>query len=304
MKTLVLKSLDAETIARHHLQGHRFNETRETRFHDQWKKQLLSNQLTKQELEMLGQEFARAGIEPTLLKGFALLGDIYPDWGVRFASDVDLLIDSHEFARLQTVLAAHSYQMVTDKKWLGNAFKYQFIKKTDLLDFNIEVHFKLFWHCDKTGLQTRPSATIAKFSILQHEEMLMHLCGHLAFQHSFIKLFWLLDIDYYVKRYRDQINGSRFWKLAKENSLLLSCAICICLVNPAMFNSSDPRSCMSRVQRLQFYCLQKIVNTKFLLHPLAHPLRYILVKNLTKDHMTANLTYWKNWIVQKLRSKV
>lgn len=292
-----IRNLDSTQIARHHLHGLRFSLYRDSQFQEQWKRQFLNNQLVRHELEQLGELIREDGISVTLLKGFALLGDTYADWGARFTSDADLLVSPDEFAKLENILIENQYEVVEDKKWMGNSFKYQFLKKTDLLEFNIEVHLRLFWHSEMVDIETKPSSTLKNFYVLKHEELLLNLCGHLAFQHSFIKLFWLFDIEYYVKRYKGEIQWSRLWELAQQNSLVVSCAICLWIVDPQLF-AQNPVKFSSRWQRWQFQMLQSLVNEKFLLHPTGSPIQYLLVKNLTKDYLFLNLSYWKNWLLK------
>lgn len=238
------------------------------------------------------------------MKGFALLGDIYEDWGARFASDVDFLVSTNELGCLHDILLSQGFELAKEKKWIANNFKYTFQKKTEILELTFEVHTKLFWHVEDRKRKTVESPWVPGFSVLQREEQLLHLCGHLGFQHTFLKLFWLIDVDRFVSKYKEQINWDYFWQLAREDKLLMSSFMCLYLVLPEEKLWSSSRLFESKTFILQFkiFLLKKIISPRFLMDPHKKKIRYLLVKNLIKDNFRENILYWFYWLKSKLLS--
>ena len=285
------ETLHRKAILDHHLEGLSYSINKKEEFKDEWKQQLLKNHMVQAELRKIEPLFVNQQIKVTLLKGFALLGDTYNDWGARFASDVDVLVAEEDLFEVKTLLRENGYYEAFEKKWLGNNFKYIMIKKTPLVEVTLEIHTKLFWHVKNRDRPTSLSPTFASYSVLSKEEQLLHLCGHLAFQHTFIKLFWLFDIQYFLKKHGENINWDYFWIIAREDKLLNSCLICLWLANK---DSSLPFAKLSP-SKLVHYFLKKLISKSFLIAPRKHPVRYFLIKFFLKDNLLDNFRYLTSW---------
>ncbi|MFH1984955.1 MAG: nucleotidyltransferase family protein [Pseudomonadota bacterium] len=148
------------------------------------------------DLEEILQESSRIGLEPIVLQGMALQGDVYPDPGMRPMSDIDLWVDGSRFVRFATLLGRMGYRQ--DAIYPG-----AFSRGPTKLD----VHTHLFW-ADR--LKSRKwlirgsvegfienaepfqiGATTARR--LCAEDQVLYLGMH-ALKHNSDRLIWLVDI--------------------------------------------------------------------------------------------------------------
>lgn len=277
-----------DQIAAHHLKGLAFAELKRSEFKEDWQVTSFRNHHMKKELEALGPQFSQKNLQVVLLKGFALLGDIYPDWGSRFTSDVDILVDSFQLKEVTKILARNGFNKQEEKTWMGNQFKSLFIKKTEQWEISIEVHSRLFWHRQKLGHQLKPSTQISNYYILSDEDMLLHLAGHYAFQHNFLKLFWLVDIQRFLERRSNTLNWSIFWKKAQFFHLQESCKIVLFLCGEQGGKCAPGLSWRQKM-------LRRLVTQSFLMAPRSQPWRYHLIKVLVKDSIFDSLRYTLLW---------
>lgn len=275
--------LSSPEIERHHLQGLSYVEQKNKIYEKEWKKQFFKNQMVADELKHLEPHFETNELSVTLLKGFALLGDVYTDWGSRFASDVDILVVSSDLSKVIHTLNCCGYRKREEQTWLGNNFKATMVKQTPLLEITIEIHTKLYWHIKNDQFEFKSSQQYLWYKTLGLEDQLIHLCGHLAFQHTFIKLFWLFDIQRFIRKYKSDIHWEEFWVKAKSYNLKEACQLCIGLLSVTPPNILE----VSWKQKL----LRKLCNQKFLIAPREHPLRYFFIKLLIKDRFVDNFRY-------------
>lgn len=288
-----LEHLHRDTIERHHLQGLVYSRTQNEEFQSNWKHQVLKNHCVQAELKNIERAFEIKKIPICLLKGFALLGDVYQDWGARFASDVDFLVDYKDLERSINLLVQQGYEVQNEDKWMGNDFKVVMTKQTPLVQMTLELHTQLFWHTSFRDYSFSKGPQHQYFSVLSPEEQLLHLCGHLSFQHTFLKLFWFFDIRYFLESYEDKINWDRFWELAQTNQLVEASELCL-------FLAKRERALTGRKSSVKQNLLRKVCSKAFLMHPRKHWVRYFTIKYLIKDQSLQNLTYLAGWFRLKL----
>lgn len=286
--------LELGLIQEHRLEGLAWTQFRRPEFKSQWRAQFIRNELIFKHLRDLEKVFEEKSIDVTVLKGFSLIGDIYPDKGDRFASDVDLLVSSKDLELINQLILEQNFSLQKDKKWKGNDFKRVYQSRDQSPEITLEFHTRLFWHCDVETHRCVAHPNYNHFKILSPEDQLLHLCGHLAFQHTFIKLFWLLDIQKFLKSYEDRMDWNLFWTRCEEFSLLESSQICLFLAGreEALRN---PRSLRHRV-------LRKLCNSDFLIRPRSKPWKYFIIKALVKDRMQQSLIYAILWFIQFFRN--
>lgn len=278
-------------IKTHCLSGLAYSETQQDRFRPSWKNQLVKNKLAYHELLKLEPLFREKDIEVTILKGFSLMGDIYPDWGSRFASDIDLLIEAEKISVARDLFIEEGYKEIQESKWKGNNFKATFTKTLPLLTLTIEVHTKLFWHLENIDLKKDAISEEHSYKRLCKEDQLIHLCGHLGFQHTFIKLFWLFDIKKYVEKYSTTLDWDYFWDKSKAMNLRDACSLVLSLVD---CKQVPPLS-------LKIRMLKALCSEAFLIAPRNHYLRYFLIKVFIKDRLADSLNYLSSYFL-KIRS--
>ena len=292
-----------EFLDRHHLHGFAYHQSKDQMFFLEWKQQLVRNFIVKSELEAIGRDLQQECLDVCLLKGFSLMGDIYQDWGIRFASDVDLLINLSNLWRLSDILSLHGYRKLTEPKWLGNRFKFMFRKNVKGMEINIEVHSQLFWHRPIDWRDDARPARIEGFKLLGLEKQLVHLCGHLGFQHTFLKLFWLMDIFRFVNQYKSEIHWQRFWNLSQRYAVFKSSYLSLHLCQTLGAEVGTQLAQAPKKYEFSLWILKKIVDFKFLHNPRKTFVRYIVVKNLIKDSFFQNIVYWFYWLKEKVRRR-
>jgi len=290
-------------LKRHHLEGFAYSMGGESQYHSHWKDQVHKNLIVRDELQKLGATLSEQGVTVCLLKGFSLMGDIYQDWGARFASDVDMLVGIGDLWRLSDALKLAGYRKTYEPKWLGNRFKFMFYKKTAGMEVCVEVHTQLFWHSHVDWKEGLRPASIVGFKSLSLETQLMHLCGHLGFQHTFLKLFWLVDIHKFVERYREQIQWPRFWSRCLQQGLYKSSFLSLEICKGLGLEISTELSQAPQKYPLARRLLKRFVTLRFLHNPRKYPIRYFMVKNLIKDSLWLNWKYSWSWLQERLRKR-
>ncbi len=286
---LELAELQETEIDSHHLSGLVYSKFKLIKYKAIWKKQLIQNKLFFKELKILTSIFEKEGIKISVLKGFSLLDDIYTDWGARSTSDIDILIEQNNFSEAKKIIQNNGYREINEYKWKGNCFKVLFEKKISLLTVTIELHHQLFWHNKFINSNPRKSTSKIEATFLSLEDQLIHLCGHLAFQHNYLKLFWLFDIKYFVEKYQNQISWDLFWKRAEENKLIVSCQLTLSLISKKNYKYSS----------LKLVLLTRLCDKNYLLNPRNYFIKYYLIKFLLKDNLIDNFIYIFNYPIKK-----
>ncbi len=292
----VLNDWNQDFLERHNLLGHIYLRTQDKIYYPYWKSQLNRNSVAKEELQRIGRDLQKENVKVFLLKGFSLMGEIYKDWGERFVSDIDLLVSHEELWKLTDILRMYGYQKRKQAKWLGNRHKHLFVKMTEDIQVTIEIHTQLFWHTSLAIQNEIEPAAVEGFFQLSKENQLIHLCGHLAFQHSYSKLFWLMDIFKYVDRFREKIDWNLFWEQAEKANLYKSCYFTLFLCQKLGLNIQTILYRAKKKKRVTIYFLKKLVDYSYLYNPQKHPVRSQFVKFLIKDSILDNFRYAYAWL--------
>lgn len=292
----ILNDWNKDFLERHNLMGHVYLRTQNKVYYPYWKSQLNRNSVAKQELERIGQDLEKDNIKVFLLKGFSLMGEIYKDWGERFVSDIDLLISHDELWKLTDILRMYGYMKKKEAKWLGNRHKHVFVKKTEDIQISIEIHTQLFWHASLNLKEDPKEASVKGFYQLSPENQLIHLCGHLAFQHSYSKLFWLMDIFKFVDRYKTKLNWDLIWEQAAKANLYKSCFFTLFLCQKLGLNIQTIVYKAAKKKKMSIFLLKKIVDFSYLYDPQKFYMRSFAVKVLIKDSIFDNIRYAWAWL--------
>lgn len=286
-----------ELLNEHHLLGIFFqffnDSTLPTECHNQYKKQWIHNQVIHQELEAIGELLSRRGITATILKGAHLLLDLYPDLGSRFLSDIDLLISNNDIDVLEKTLTELGYSFKNQKKFHGNYFKRDYSKLIGNIEINIELHTKLFFHLEDENW-TKETTPYLNLNKLSPEDLFVHLCGHLAFQHTFSSLYWLFDIYFYYQKDASQINWKGVRQKSIEHNLYRSTQMCLWIIRK-YFGVALPKKIIELFDLDKKQWWQKHLTIDFLISPHAKKSTYFLIKHATKDQLTSALYYDLTW---------
>jgi hypothetical protein len=291
----------ANRLNHHHIQG-LFYFHFKLNYEGQYKKQWIHNQVLKEEILALSQELEINQIKGTLLKGAHLLQNIYPDLGSRFLSDIDILIDNKNYEAWELVLRKLGFAPVDIPTFRGNNFKSQWVKIVGQVEVNLELHTKLFFHLKQENWNFENS-TYNSFTHLSLEDTFIHLCGHLAFQHSFLKLYWLYDIYFYLEKFGNNMNWELIEKKSKEMHLQQSVRMCLWTLYK-YFHLDDLLIEKFNLKRSEWW--QKYLSLDFLINADSDKKNYYLIKHATKDHFLEAIYYDLSWLwhykIQKLWS--
>lgn len=234
---------------------------------------------TSLQLEILKDLSSRFSPEKFIvLKGMSFPAyEIYQTMGDRFTADIDLLVE--DLTECSRVLDEMNFSMINNHQWKGNDFKRVFSKMAGGIEIVIELHTRLFYHSQFTAFKTLSSAY--HFRVLAPEELYVHLVGHLAFQHTFLKLHWLIDII--LLKQKVLLNRERVDFLLRELQLQRSEKLV------------DEFSHLLLGERAESF----LINLDFLFEPDQHKLQYYLIKQLTKDSWLTSMDYNLHWFLQR-----
>jgi len=194
-------------------------------FKVQQQRNLMSEELTR----TLNQKLKESGFRPAYLKGITFFDDLYPELGSRFMSDVDIYLQGVDFKELSSLMKSWGYLEVSDKRWVANEHKREYLLKNTYGEFCFEFHNKLFWH------RQDPNISFLSHDLprIGHEEAFVYICGHFAFMHSCQKMYWLWDIYLYLKTYGDKLDHQKIGMLADHFGFKRSIKYCLKLVSVA-----------------------------------------------------------------------
>lgn len=171
------------------------------------------------ELKQVISLLDNAQIPVIVLKGAALLETVYKNIGLRYMSDIDLLIKKSDLALAKSILLEGGYQAPNnlDQQSLeifgGEIYLY---KRELFLDIHTDLaqyeRFRPIFKVDaseeiwtKAKIHKRGEAQLR---ILDPVHQIIHLCLHHAINHSFAGLFRFCDLRQTILAYQGQID----WK--------------------------------------------------------------------------------------------
>lgn len=280
-------------------------------FYQKWKQQWLKSLVQEEALREIDAAFAaaasknvqkvesKAPLKATLLKGSALIGDLYSHLGQRARCDLDLLVNESDWARVCEVLVGLNYEHQAEELWEANQFKALYVKRASSNSSNetivIELHSRLFYQHDNSDLWSRqPHREYRNLSRLGNEEQLVHLLGHLGYQHTFLMLHWFLDIDLFLRKYGSEIDVAKVRTILKALRQKRSARI-IFWVLKKYFKTPLPEG-LNEGSRILEVCLAVILDENFLWSSSPPRWKYFLLKHLAKDRLRDALIYDWNWL--------
>ncbi|MFA6236651.1 MAG: nucleotidyltransferase family protein [Bacteriovorax sp.] len=298
-----------DLLNEHHVTGIIYHYFPEFSVHNdcmlQYKKQWIHNHVLLNVIEEISTHAAIFKTSATLLKGADLLLDIYTDVGSRFLSDIDLLIPAEDSAKWENLLSKLGFEPTRLQSFYGNRFKKEWIKKIGEVEVNIELHTSLFFHLKKENWQTTGTPYL-NLTRLKNEDMLIHLCGHVACQHSFLCLYWIFDIYFFYQKHFHELDWNLLKSKSIEHNLFTSVQMCLWILSQHFGVRLE-----SEIERLFEINKKKwwmnLLTISFLLNPMEKKYKYYLVKQATKDQITSALRYDLSWFfhykIQRLWSK-
>jgi len=270
-------------------------------YHTLWLSRWHKIKAFENELLNLQDEIKAKNINIVLLKGMSFVHSLYPDLGSRYMSDIDLLIDEKSLNDLEIILINHGYHIVTDSKWKANNFKKTFEKPHLETSLVIEAHTRLFFHISLPLGDFSPWMH-APYKILNPELNLVHLVGHLAFSHTFIKFFWMIDIFKFISLNEKVIKWDYFFELIRKYRLQNSCDIVFFILN--RYFDYNNAACIRPLTFLKKIIYKRLITFSFLMENQNLKIRYFLIKHMTKDSYTECIKYDFYWLMDYLKQKI
>lgn len=166
--------------------------------------------------------FEQAGIPVRVLKGAALAHLIYPAPGLRSMRDLDLLVSPTDARRAQQLLAQLGFAAPLPPP--GTPLPDKHLTPATRADagltVTVELHTNLFHAFDRASFTlVNASGPPLAFSVngvaaqtLGPEDMLWHLCRHIAYHASIwepIRLIWVADLVGFAEEFAAQIDWSQ-----------------------------------------------------------------------------------------------
>lgn len=258
----------------------------------QWQSQWLKNHLYLKELQVLNQLSKAACLNFIVLKGAAMLPVLYPDLGSRQMSDLDLLVSGNETIAFQNMLLINGYHKVNSTAWKANNFKATFTKTIQSFDLVVEVHSKLFLS-ESPDLSWQSTGQDLK--VLTPTDHLIHLMGHFSYQHTFLKLFWLIDIDRWIRRFEKDINWARLVNISEKLRMRKAFNATLWMTHQFL-GTPVPEALLRPLSPLQ-----KIFLTENFIWKTKFNLSYYLIKFDLKDSLKDTIEYSALWLIQKIK---
>jgi len=175
---------------------------------------------------MILNAFNQAEIPAIGLKGVYLLDNIYQDISLRAMSDIDLLLKKEDILKALKVCENLGYEPTTYFNIDDENLDIKHVPPLKSEDGSyLELHWTILeenapFSIDVDGLWARAvPATIADHQALalSPEDLILHLCMHLSYQHQFnIGLRGLFDIEMALTHFKGEINWHKLITLAQS----------------------------------------------------------------------------------------
>lgn len=260
-----------------------------------WKQQWIRAQLYLRELQIIDETWGDKEIPVAVLKGCALIGDIYPDAGQRFMSDIDLLLPEEKLSAAIEALELRGYRPSKASSFEADEFKIVLEKTSGAVPVTLELHTRLFYQHDGFhSWQLRPHPQFRHIQALSLEDQLVHLLGHLGYQHTFLMLYWFLDLDLFLRKYGSAVDCGRVEERLRSLHQLRSAKIAFWILE-RYFHTPLPID-LPRASRGLRWILQRTVTEQFLWSTAKPKFTYLLLKHLSKDRIRDAIIYDWKWL--------
>lgn len=294
-------------LVQHHLEGlysYCYPEKTTPSLLLRYKQQWIHNKTLLGEVEQLGKLAEHHQLKASLLKGVDLLLNLYEDAGLRFMSDIDLLIEEKEREQWEKILLNEGFVPVAVSDFGGDIHKKDWRKLSGEIEINLEIHTRLFYHLNQNQDQweTEPSP-LKGLQQLKREDLFVHLAGHLAFQHTFSRLNWTLDLFYFCQKWNDQLDWTLIFEKAREKNLVRSVQMILWILHSHFSLKLNAETKTLFVVKEKAWW-KSWLTMDFLLYPQKNLVRFLVIKHATKDSFSEALTYDFLWISRVIKKTI
>ena len=178
---------------------------------------------------LLGRLLTRAqetGLPLLCLKGPLLAEQCYPHPATRPMTDVDLLVQPHDLARAQALLAEAGYRLPPSTA--NPIYVHGAASGDGLWDLQVELHTELLTGAlgnrKVARLETRyvweraAQVTLGGCPCwaLSPADNLIFLAAHMTVHHGKLQLIWLADLAYFLRAHHEQVNWAELVQAARR----------------------------------------------------------------------------------------
>lgn len=259
---------------------------------NEFKRQWHLNQTYLDLLSELSSEFQDANISPVLLKGITFLEHIYPDLGDRSMSDIDMLINPSELNKCISLLEDSGFSVRSTHKWRANSHKVELTRVDNNIEVVIELHTRLLYHTADPKWSFK-DFSVGPYQKLMIEDEILYLCTHVGFQHSFLKLFWLIDLHHLLDGLT-LIDEKKVINSAKKYKVYNSFTMALYLLSRYFGTDLSPE--FNKIQNEISRPKKSLLSIHYLMNPKENILQYLVVKHLCKDNLKEAISYNLGWI--------
>ncbi len=264
----------------------------------EFKRQWHLNQTYQEILVELAPKFVEANIRPVLLKGITFLDKMYKDLGDRSMSDIDMFVNPNELNTCVLLLESAGFTKSSSQKWRANSHKLELIRTSEGIETVIELHTKLFYHVEEPKWNFK-CFSIEPYLKLESEDEFLYLCTHVGFQHSFMKLFWLLDLHFILSGLTN-IDEKKVINLAKAHKVYSSFSMTLYILKT--YFGTELNTEFNQVQEKLSGLKKSLLSVSYLMNPKSSMLQYLSIKHLCKDSFSEAINYNLGWIKDRFSS--
>lgn len=208
----------------------------------------------------LTDRFAAAGVEAVFLKGLALSQQAHGSPLVRYAADIDLLVDQAQVEAAGRLLDSAGYARVMPHATLHGARLRLYcraakdsVHRHPESGVTVELHWRMADELRDPGLPpaaARDRVDLGEgcgLAVLGAEQQFLYLCAHGAV-HGWARLKWLADVAALLERAPDR--GARWWDHARRHGGAVAAASAIVLAGELLGLAPPPGFVLPRSLRL------------------------------------------------------
>lgn len=184
------------------------------------------NMLTLHNAEILLNAFQKVSIPAVGLKGVFLIEHVYPDIGARTMNDIDLLVKKQDLPKCLEVMQELGYRTTTYFSLADENIDTKHVPPMERPGGAlVELHWTLLEEDEPFTLEAEPIwertlpakiAGVDAFS-LGVEDLILHLCIHLTYQHYLnLGLRGLMDIALVIHKFRPEIDWQKMVEIARS----------------------------------------------------------------------------------------
>lgn len=180
------------------------------------------------ELRVILRAFEDRQVSCAPLRGLALAEQLYGDITARPMGDLDLLVQKEDLAHVATILRERGFRAMDRRPGFAEAFSYtlEFLKEPGG-SVIVEPHWTITYppFVDTIDMRaiwrrcTRGRVVGVDTWVLRTEELVLHLCLHVAHRNGAAPLLWLYELDRLLRREAEAFDWQQFVSFARQAKL-------------------------------------------------------------------------------------